>query len=115
MSDHLVEFTIAGRGRDGSSNWTSQGDQTTHWAELELVGFKYTKHVILYVLHIMINMEGDLFGTRAADKRVTMISSRSLTSRVTLRIQLPATSLVFYLRLIYGEERSAKEMPYEVG
>lgn len=76
VSQHLLAFPIVGRGKDGASNWMAQRDQTPNLTEFEQTAFKDTKDIFLHVVHLFLTLDDDLFGTRAADNQVKLLSSR---------------------------------------
>lgn len=67
---------MVGRTNDGSATWMSQRDQTPNLSEFENMAFRETRRVFCHILHMFATVDDDLFGTRAADNQVKMLSAR---------------------------------------
>lgn len=76
MAENLLAFPIVGRGKDGSSTWAAQRDQTPHISEFEHIAFKDTRDDFLHATCMFLTSNNELFGTRAADNQVKILSNR---------------------------------------
>lgn len=73
IADKILAYSATGRGSDGHNEWNSQRDQTRQLGEFE---FRQSRKVFFVPLYLLATLDDDLFGTRAADNQVKMLSSR---------------------------------------
>ena len=76
ISENLLAYSPTNRGSDGGSSWMSQRDPTRNCSEFELRAFKTVRYVFVHSLYSFLTLDDDLFGTRAADNPVKMLSQR---------------------------------------
>lgn len=76
MSEHLLVFSVFGKGLNGSKNWMSQRYQTPKLTEFKHGAFMETRRIFLFTFHLFLTLDDDLFVTCAAKNQVKMISSR---------------------------------------
>ncbi|PXF43284.1 hypothetical protein BWQ96_06981 [Gracilariopsis chorda] len=76
IADNILEYAPTGRGRQGEMHWNAQRDQKRQLSEFESIGFRDTRKVFFCPLHLLATLDDDLYGTRASDNQVKMLSAR---------------------------------------
>lgn len=75
VSENLLAFPNVGRRNDGSVTWIAQRDQTPHLSQFKHISFKETRDVFLHATFMFLASDDGLFGTRAADNQVKLLSN----------------------------------------
>lgn len=76
ISANVMAYSATGRGGSGEKTWNAQRDQTRFLGEFECLAFRDTRKICFTPLYQMATLDDDLFGTRAADNQVKMLSNR---------------------------------------
>lgn len=76
IDKNILANPVRVSGENRQNNWTAQRDQTQHLTELETTAFAEAKKIFFVPLIVMETLDGDLFGTRAAENHVKMQKDR---------------------------------------
>jgi hypothetical protein len=97
---HIKAFTAVGRGRTGERTWNAQRDQTVQLEPFENAAFLSSCKIFFQPSHSVLTLDDDLYGTRARDNQVKLLSSRRADKEGYCADALaePFTRLTLYFR-----------------
>jgi hypothetical protein len=75
VATHIKAFTTISRGRTGERTWNAQRYQTVQLEPFENAAFVSCK-IFFQLSHSVLTLDVDLYGTRASDNQVKLLSSR---------------------------------------
>lgn len=76
LSSNILAYSFTGRGDGGEGVWSSQRDQTVSLSLLETTAFRTSLKLFLSPSFTFGTLDDDLYGTRANDNQVKMLSAR---------------------------------------